>query len=476
MKYFLIVIGCLCFITVKGQEVVLSFKNEELSKRITKDSYTMVNSETNDLAIVIIERKDVIAYLFDSDLKKVSKLSASGVKSKFNKVLGYRIKDRSYDMLYTNEKQTKFALFSLNFESKTSQITEIEPNLPEGHLFLDAINYNNDLFILSGNNNSELSLSSLDESNGFSLLKTFALDEINEETSLITSKFRIGVFLLSGYETANVSKIDSRSPTSIERASSNNKLYQNEEKVYLTFDNNGEATILYTIDLESLELNAKTYPYPKGKIEDFKKHNSFLFEDYLFQMGSSKKEMSFVIKDFNEGQTLKEFYVNRDMPIDFKNTPIIQEGQTVLPFVTTRKLEQTQKYLRKISSGNLGITVQKVRGLFYVTLGGYEIINTGSITPMVGTPNINASGLITYNPTYLSYHSYSYTKSTYFNTILNVKFDHLKGDLSENKFDLISTYKDQIKYETAEDVFYYNGSLHFGFYNLKEQTYNLINF
>lgn len=476
IKRYLLVLVCSVFFNLQSQEQVISFKNEDLSRRISKDSYILTNAQNKDLALIIIERKEVIAYLFNSEFNEISKFETSNIKSKYNEVLGYSTNGKNYNVLYTNKDHKKFAIYHLDFDSKTSYTTEIDLNLNKGEIFLDAVNYNNNLYVLTGNNKTALTLRQLNSENNFNKIKTFVLEEISEDTSLISSKFSIGSFILSGNESPNITKIDPRVPNSIERASNANKLYQDNETIYLTFDNNEEATIFYTINLDKLDLKTKTYPYPKARVnESFKKFNSYIFQNNIYQIASSKDEMAFEIKDF-DGHLINDYYVNRDMTINFKNSPIIQEGTTAMPFINTRKLEQTSKYLRKISAGNLGINVVTTNDLYYITLGGYLEINTSRVSPIVSTPSITTGGFISHNPTYLSYNYYNVTKSTFFNTILNSDFEHVKGDFEENTFDRITDYKKDKKYLTAEDVFYYNNELYFGAFNLKESEYNLIKF
>lgn len=471
-----VLICCLFAFSSQSQEVVLSFKNEDLSRRITKDSYTILNAENNNLALIIIERNDAVVYLFDSEFKALATFKTANIKPKYNEALGYSINGNIYSVLYTNNTRKKFAFHHIDFNSKTSTVTEVELLLNEDELFLDAISYNNSVYVLSGNNSTELTLQQLNTTSEFKRLKTFNLEEIGQHTSLISSKIAMGSFVFAGNKTSNITKIDPRVPASIERASNVNKLYQNNETIYLTFDNNEEATILYTINLDVLNLSVDTYPYPKSRLNDaFKKFNSFIFQNNIYQIASSNDEMAFEIKDFS-GKVLKDFYVNRDMSINFKNSPIIQEGTSALPFVSTRELEQTSKYLRKISAGNPGINVQKVEDLYYVTLGGYLIVNTGGASPIVSSPTMTTNGFVSYNPTYLSYNSYAVTKSTYFNTILNSEFNHVKGKIKSNTFDLLSEYKKNEKYSSAEDIFYINNTLYFGYFNLKESEYYLVKF
>ena len=84
-----------------------------------------------------------------------------------------------------------------------------------------------------------------------------------------------------------------------------------------------------------------------------------------------------------DGKLIKEFSINKEQPITIKNSPIIQEGVTALPFVTKRELEETKKYLRKISSGQLGLTVIEQDNAYYITLGGYKV--TSNSSPMMAT-------------------------------------------------------------------------------------------
>ncbi|MFD1016866.1 hypothetical protein [Winogradskyella rapida] len=476
IKRYLLVLILIVNFNLQGQERVVSFKNEDLSKRVNKDSYNLSNAITKDLALLIIERKTIAAYLFNAEFEQLEQFQTTNIKSKYNEVLGYSVEGTRYNVLYTNQNHKKFAIFHLDFSTKTSSTTEVALNLEKGELFLEAITYNNELYILTGDNYSNLSIRQLDSNFTFQRLKTFQLEEINAETSLISSKVAIGAFVLSGNEAPNITKIDPRSPSSIERASSANKIYQDEETLYLTFDNDKTATLLYTINLETLDLKIKSYPYPKPRINDsFKKFNSYIFQNKIYQIASSKAEMAFEIKDF-EGQLIKDYYVSKAMTIDFKSSPIIQEGATAIPFVNTRKLEQTSKYLRKISAGNLGINVQLSNKVYYVTLGGYLEINTSGIIPVVSTPTMSKTGFISFNTTYESYNYYTVTKSTFFNTILDSNFNHIEGAIESNAFDKITAYKSDKAYLTAEDVFFHNNELYFGVFNLKESEYTLLKF
>lgn len=289
----------------------MTFKNLEMSKRVRKNSYTISNSITNDLAIILVENKDIYAYLSDSNFKVNSTqfIKTKNIKSKYNKVLGFSIKQNNYHVLYTNDSRNKFSILKLDFNNFSGESIEVDLNL-DNDLFLDAINYKNKLYILSANSDSILNLR-VYNNEGFDLVKSFELEEIKDETNLISTKFQYGLFMFSGKEKTNITKIEQRVFNSIEQTSAKNKMYQNDQSIYLTFDVNELATHLYKIDLEQLNLDYKIYPYPKSKSHEFKNYNSFIFENNIYQIASSKETLKFVISDF-DSKVIKEFNIFKD--------------------------------------------------------------------------------------------------------------------------------------------------------------------
>src|SRR5690606_15640921 len=125
------------------------------------------------------------------------------------------------------------------------------------------------------------------------------------------------------------------------------------------------------------------------------------------QIASSKDEMRFLINDLS-GVLITDYFVKRDASISFKNTPIIQEGATAVPFVNRRELEESSKYLRKITSGDLGITVLKQDNHFYITLGGYKEVNNsgGGMMMTGGVSTVGPTHVMVMNPTFYSYNAY----------------------------------------------------------------------
>jgi|TARA_R110002110_G_scaffold152049_1_gene344627 hypothetical protein len=461
--------------SVFGQEEVFNFiQDDGTSLNRKKDGYSFSNKLNGDLAIVLIDRKTVFSNLFDTNFKKISTATGDAINKKYNDLLGYQIMGNTYALLATNSKKKKFIIQLLDFKNKTVNTKEIDLDFKK-EKFLETVQYNNELYLLTATKSNTFILRTLSNGLNFEILKTFDIAFEERDEKLLKTGFLVTAV-------SNITKIDTRVPNAIEQAGKPNKLYQEGSKMYLTIEDSEDlVTIFHTIDLKSLTLKTKVFPYTKGRKGTYKRNNSFVLDGKLLQVGSSREEMTFTIKDF-DNTTLKSYYIEKDKGIDIKNSPITQEGQTFIPFVNRREMEETSKYLRKITSGNVGVTGYRNGEEYDLSIGGYKNISSGGGTMMMpgGTnmagPMGVGTGMVyfpTYNPTYISYNSYSSTKSTYFNTTLDLDFEYIKKEYEKNIFDRIKEFKRDIKFETGEDVFFHADVLYFGHYNTKTKTYHL---
>ena len=483
MKSFFVF--CLIFLlsfNASSQDIVLDFECDQKSRQIKKYTFSLSNSLNGDLAILIRENKKFHAYLFDETFKPKSQLDfESEKKNRFNELLGYTIKESEYSLIYSNSFKNKFFAQTVDFSNNTSELKEIKLEF-EGEKYLKTISHNNNLYVLSSTRDNDLIIRLLNNDYEFETVKKHAL-ELDEKQKLQSSSLSFLNFdLSSNKQTSNITKIDNRVPNSLETTSNDNKIFNDENNLYLTFDNNTESTLMYIINLSDFSLEKKKFIYPKGRVDDYKNYNSYYLDGFLFQIASSNKEMTFVIRNL-EGALLNLFYFDKDTAIDIKNTEIVQEKEVFLPFDGERSFEETSKFLRKISSGKLGLSVYKKADGYHLTIGGVKEFKGSGLGagPMTSTTlGTNSRGQVipitTFNPTYSGYSSYSTTKSIYFNTKLNFDFNYIKEEVSTTVFEKIEEYKEGLKYISAEDVFFHNDELLFGYFNMKAGRYKLVKF
>ena len=462
--------------SASAQENVLSFKNLDFERSIRNvENYSFPDNNSGNLAIILGQKEEVYAYLYDKDLNKIDETSGTHLKKRFQEIIGYTINNARYTLVYTSKSRDKFRYVSLDFKDDHSKTGELEFQL-DNERYLGAVVYNNRLIMISGSKDNELTLREFTEDFKFKNLITFQVDPDDNQKKLF-NKFDFSDFLFlkgSKLRYSSVAKIDNQNPNRVERTSNPNKLYQQGSTVYLTFEEDGFFTIVNTIDLENLTLKTDLFEYPKGKLDDYKKYNSFIFENTFFHIASSRDEMIFQIKDL-ENNFLKEYYVDRESSIYFKNSSIFQDGSA-----NKKKSKETQKFLKKMNSEDIGITVYKNNSEVQVTLGSYSHAQGGGgsgFDTANNTVTHSAGGsLPTYNPTYAPFTSNSLSKPTFINSLFDTDFNHIEGDLERNIFARIENHVEDIKWKTAENVFMHNDQLFFSYWSTKDQEYSLIKF
>ncbi|GAB1855320.1 hypothetical protein MHTCC0001_01530 [Flavobacteriaceae bacterium MHTCC 0001] len=471
------------FNLVHSQEKVFNFKCNQKSRLIKKRTFSLSNHVNGDLTILIKERNTVFAYLFDQDFNKKQHFSFDFKKKKrFNALLGYSVKGTEYSLIYTDNSTSKFLVATIDFDKGKNKLQEIELNFNK-EKYLKTISHNNNLYVLSSTKQNKLIIRLLDDNYRFKIVKEYFL-ELDKEQKIQLSLFSFSNFNLSiNTQSSNITKIDNRVPNALEKATQDNKVFTDEDNLYLFFDNKTASTLMYQINLNNFSIERKEFLYPVGKIDDYSKYNSYYVDGILFQIASSRQEMSFIISDI-DGKLLKLYYFDKETPLHIKNTPIIQEKEIILPFDGKRELEKTSKFLRKISSGKVGLCVLQQHDGYHLTIGGVTKTQGSSggfsTTPVTTTLGGNGSGQIasitTFNPTYSGYSSYTSTKSTYFNTKLDFEFNHIQEKASTTVFEKIEDYKKSLKYVSTEDIFFHKDQLFFGYFNMKEGVYELIKF
>ncbi|GHC43234.1 hypothetical protein [Ulvibacter litoralis] len=466
-------------ILTHAQEEVLSFKIEESNYLIkNKDAYSLPNSMNGDLALVLVEKKTVYAKLFDKNFQFIKAFETDALKSKYNNFLDYKVIGNKYYLLASNNSYKKFAVLSIDFDKQQGESIEVDFQF-DNEKFLETVRYNNQPYIISATTENAFILRTLNNDLKPEILHTVEIGDPEKDQKLLARKSHMFFAPIE----SNITKIDNRVPVTIEQAASKTKLYQNENKIYLTFDDDEQSnTSLFILDLKTLELSTHFFKYPEGRVKEFARYNSFILDNNIIQLGSNKEEMKIEVKNF-DGEIIKEYYLEKEVPIAIKNSPIIQEGGTAIPFVNRREMEETSKFLRKVSSGKLGITIYETPSGYTATIGGYKIVanNGGGMMMMggggftsVGNTGVGGMPIMVFNPTFYSYNMHEATKSTFFNTHFDKDFNYVKKEVEVDVFDKIEEYKKDIDRITAEDVFFHNNNLYFGYFNMRDKYYRII--
>lgn len=434
-----------------------------------KDVIPIVNDISNELALFLADPKNVCGYTFDSEFQITEKLAFPAKKRKYKTLIGNSISEnQDYRVFLTNKKKTSF--LTVNFSFKEGATTSKEFKLQShGEKFIQTISLDNKFYLIS-----------VDKIKKALFIYSFDDDGLYERHHItVTNLFRhksnslVPVTQLLTANNKSINKIDSNIPNSIEVTAEKVKMYILDNSLVFTFDNHSAVTQLLTIDLSTYISNIEIVDAPKHEFSTTRfKSNSFITKDYLFLAATTRDKLVFRVHNYKTKELFKEYVILRDEPISFKNSPIIQEGGV---YTSVRKMEKTQKFLRKINSDNFGISVRPVNGLYHATIGGYSIQKGGAGMMMGGFGGLPIASFgnvsVFFNPSMFAYNAMSSTKSTRIECLFDETVNHVEGEIKDNAFDKIERY--ERKNGEGKTIFRYKDYFIAGRYNPFTKVYSL---
>jgi len=467
MKNIIFIFFVLCkIVTIFSQEKVIELNDDFLKTQYKKNSYSISNQFNGDLLLLFEQQRIFKAYLVDSLYQSKYIANSASVNPMYKNFLGYNIEENTYKIFLSNNQNKKFVVLSFDFSSGFSRIIELDFKI-KGEKYIESIIYNNKIHLITiTKNSSDINIYTFDHQlksvkNTIPLkgLKFPPVDNQPAVTSLYDALLQIDDDGFFGLEIGIV-KIKSKNANEI--SFTKNKLYHFNNTMILSFDNYDKETQLCFIDLDTFKSEIKLYNKPAKTEKNFKKDNSYIYDNKLFQIASSNKKMKFTILDLNTNLIIKEYTITKKDSIKFKNTPIIQERH-IRQNSKIKEIKNTAKYLRDISYGKIGISVYKHNNKYNITLGGVveELY-------MSGSKNLGATG-----SNFGSTFSYSPKTSIYITCLFSKNFEHIQGSISKNKFDRLHSLESKLKKPKAVNKFEHNYHLHYGFLDKKSKVYKV---
>ena len=483
----------LLFITFQifGQELLFD-KDIELKSIFgdNRNSLPILNKDKNELALFLLDRKQINSLIFNDKYEYIDHYSTNRPEENFDDLIGYSIDLKGYHLIFTNSTKNQFFIKSIDFSLKSDQGKELSINLKD-EKYLESISYKNNFYLLTLKKKSSILKIYEISSNEIKNIKEFDFSLYRFSNSDNSTLYDLLIRKFEPFKSVSViQKIDNNNPNPLDITTNSCKIYYYNDKFYLTLDNNIYNTWLITINLDDYTSAVKYFGQTKinsieGAFEI--KSNSFLFEDYLYQIMGSKVELSLQIKSLRKDSVIKEFRVNEKEEIDFRNTALFQKGGTIVPGDYERELGKTKQILRKISSSKIGVSVSHYHDDLALTVGGIkEVTSTGGYMmtgsgSTISTPqgSISLPPTYHYNPTMYSYNTYTNTRSVYFKTVLEKNgFNHIEKDITKKEaFDKIKNYEDNNDVDmTCKTVFKVDEYYVFGYYKKWDKKYYLRKF
>ena len=437
MKLFYFSFLILISIVVHGQERLLRFENTlKTSTSNITGVVPIVNEKNNDIGFFVLDTKHIYGYKISSNFEVLDKIKFKNKRRAYKIIVGTSITDNnSYRVFLSNKSNAKFGFIDFSFNTGESTIKEF--TIDKDERFLQTVSQNNKFYLLTRHKDDSILFVYTFDSGSNMIKNTIDLNKINfaDRQGNPTTLSYLLVF------DKDIPKIKSNTPNSIDITSSKIKLFQNESTVFLTIDKNLKFTQVIEINLNSLEANGKFFKKPT-LTKAIERSNSFFSDGHLFTISASNKDFKIEIINYDSLKKVEELYANKESDIAFKNSPIIQENGFYTDY---RELNKTQKFLRRLSTEEIGISVRRHNDTYKMIIGSIEELNYSGMMSMSGFGAMQIASVgnfsLWFNPTFMAYNSFSKTKATRIESILDINFQHRKGEIPNNVFDTIKKYQ-----------------------------------
>jgi len=276
----------------------------------------------------------------------------------------------------------------------------------------------------------------------------------------------------------DVAKIDEAGLPDIQSVSAKNKVYLIHDTLFLIMNRNLANTIVYAFDIYNKTVSyrqmenepvIKKFNQYAGtdKVEGAYVDNSYLLNGKLYFVSATEESLHVIISDFYTGNRLKYFEVKREDTINFKNTPVLQEGKA-LYFNNTKELTKTKQLLRKMTSANAAIAALRDSLGMAITLGSNKEEKQMGMPGGYWVPA--AGGAMTYVGGGMGgFSSGTWTKAVRFRMLVDsTSFQHIPGDMEPSINDRIDDFSQDIKIpEQAENLLFQDGRYIYIYYDKK---------
>lgn len=480
LKYQFLAFFSFCILNTYGQEKILEFNTDYPDlPAIMQNSFTLVNSQSDDFTVFLSTRSNICAYNFSAEMENQGRLLSKQLPNKFTSPLGGTINDKKYTLFYTNSSKSKFAGIIFDFEKRWSNVFEIDLKLKR-EIFVTQFTHENKFHIITVSyQTNHLNLYAFDNSGNFEKEIIDLTDHEFFTTVSYPARLKTALAMdINPRPITEIMWIQDDVPYSLDSMTSLYKLYILENTLHLAFDINSDFTQIISYNLNSKKAEVKKVAQPEFEKDALT--NSYIYDNKLFQIKINPRKMVLRITDFESGAILKEHEITKTDQLYLADGPIRQRGGRYKKY---RELEKTSQFLRKVGTGNPSIYVDKFGDQYGLTMGSVEEIDNSAIQALAFVNPFTAfaaigSVTLFINPVALAFYRASDTKAVYINGFLKNDFEITNGVEAENIFYTINDYlkNENMKRFTAADVFKYKGDYIFGMLNKKNKQYSFQKF
>ena len=474
-RYFLF-LSLFSFVLGFSQEKISSFFPKDQGR---KDVFTIVNESDKKTTLFFIDKKSLKASQFDENLKLKDTLSITFSKKDVDDIIGYSRSENQYFIYWNGSNSNEIVAQCFDFQIKKATSLPTPFDIGKEKI-IDKVTVNNVFYIITVLKDSSVLnfYSFIDGKQEKKVVDCSEMKFLSNSNKMVSFWELYKEKSILVYHDV-IKNISDETPASLVLSTNKKKAYINGNKLRFTFDVNEKFTQMLTIDLSNFKASQKAYSKPIIKVGDYDYDiigsNSFLVNNVLIQIKSSPKVLHLSVKDL-EGNEIKNISLTEGMPVDFKNSEIIQENGSIKD---SRILDKSNQLIRKTNNLNPSISGYYNDNKYHLVIGGVSnpqqnsVILGGIIGGFTGALIASA---ISSNYSVDNLNSYSNKKVVYIYSTFDKDFNHIEGDSQKSAFDKLRLFVEENTNFTNQTIFKFDSKLFFGGFDKNTKEYSFYKF
>ncbi len=494
------------FATILTSQELLFQKEIDVNFTLTIDGVVLpvYDVKTEQLTILTLDNKDISGIQLNQDFEVIGKIKDARHIDLKAVLLGSGTSKGKCHMYFINFLQTHIISKNIDFSNNTIK----ETNIPLGdkkEKYLESFMVNNDFYVLTIRKHSSII-------NVYRFTKateaekmTFDFSDVNFNQSNYRDLYGTLLRLKdsnSDQEESNdftkfsIEKVDPANPTPIGLSAVRNKLYIDEEEIFITIDKDKAKTRVLKMNLKDGSKRYNEVSKERIKDEDVYRNisNSFLYKENLFQVKLNKSMLGITIKQIDNDSLLMTYQLDKKGELEFKNSPFYKNSYVSrLMNSNMDTLSASKPILKNLFQRHLGVAVYQNDDALEMVVGAYTHpleISSKEFVEYFGTIALHVLGVHViftnrmikkiYNHNSILYGLETYDKAllSYFKTKLDAStFTHLPGKITPNPYDKIVTFLTRKHKELGAKTIIRMGEAYvLGFYDKKDKSYYMWKF
>jgi hypothetical protein len=449
-KAFFLVLLISVFGSISAQTILNRFPIE-LKKSSSYFQILNAENQKQDYFVCITDKEKNTVLKYNSALFFTDSLSIPRPDKDFDFMSGVTFSSNGMPNLYWSSKNyKKIKVINFDFTNRTTSSLVYENNFDSDKI-IDAFVANNSFYILAITSENKLKFTHFSNSG-----KNEYFISLNSEKPAKQSDFTAAIL------EKGITKIDSKLFNPLYIGAAKVKRYLSKEQLILTFDGEGQ-TAVFSINLNDFSVKESLFPYEK--LEKKSKSNSYLHFNVLYQLTANSEVLLIAAIDLESKNSLGSNKADSKKEIEFKNSPLFIQSENG----RTRELKKTSKFLSKVDSGTVGLTIYSTPNYDLFTIGGIrEVASGGNIALGLGLVIGGAIGGTVVAPG--DFIQNDNLQSIYFESFFDANFKHLKVPFRSLYIDALGQFLNSNRI-SVQNLYLYQNYVILNYYDSKTNEF-----